>query len=79
MGYRLCLKASGYAADASSHRHVLLTVAFVQIEEVHSNRPVTAVGLMLLVRCGSQKLCLQTTFFLSLLMDWIEFHQHVIV
>jgi len=75
MECRLCQKASGYAVVASSHRHVLSTAVFVLIEAVHSNRPVTAVGLMLHVRCGSQKLALLTTYFLSRSMDWREFRQ----
>ena len=75
MECRLCQKASGCAVAVSSRHHVLSTVVFVQIEEVHSSRRATAAGRMLRARCGFQKWDLRTTYFLNRSTDWSEFRQ----
>ena len=75
MECHLCQKASGYVVVVSSRHHVLLIAVSVQTVVVHSNRPATAAGLTLHVRCGFPKLALQTTCFLSRSMDWREFRR----
>jgi len=67
---RLFQKASGFAGAVSSRRHVPLTAVFVQTAVERSNRPATAAGLMLHVRCGSPKLASRITCSLSRSMDW---------